>query len=97
VSQDEVLKGLLLVQNEPNTIANVKNPNWPPREYIQFVKPIAMKYYAHMSMDMLECNFFNNIMDGYVDLCKDLCREFIHKFDNPKKFNNHLDYWDYMK
>jgi hypothetical protein len=36
-------------------------------------------------------------MDLYVELCKDLCWEFTHKFDVSKKFNNYLDYWDHLK
>jgi hypothetical protein len=48
-------------------------------------------------MDVLECDFLDNGMDGYVDLWKDLCREFMRKFDNSKKFNNYLYYWDHMK
>jgi hypothetical protein len=66
---------------------NEKNPNWSLREYTQFARPIAMKYYAYRSMDMLELDFFNNSMDGYVELCKYLCQEFMCKFDNSKKFN----------
>jgi hypothetical protein len=27
--------------------ANKKNPQWLPIEYTQFVRPVAMKYYAH--------------------------------------------------
>jgi hypothetical protein len=41
---------------------------------MQFVRPVAMKYYAHRSMDMLEHNFLNGGMDGYVELCKPMPR-----------------------
>jgi hypothetical protein len=51
-----------------------------------------MKNYAYMSMDMLELDFLDSGMDGYVDLCKDLYGEFMCKFDNSEKFNNNLDY-----
>ena len=50
-----------------------------------------MKYYAHRSMDMLEHNFLDGGMDGYLELCKDLCREFMRELDDSKKFN-YLDY-----
>jgi hypothetical protein len=53
--------------------ANKKNPQWPSIEYTQFVRPVAMKYYAHRSMDSLERNYLDGGMDGYVELCKDLC------------------------
>jgi hypothetical protein len=56
-----------------------------------------MKYYAHMSMDMLEYKFLNNGLDGYMELCKDLCREFMKAFDESEKFNNYLEYWDHVK
>jgi hypothetical protein len=73
--------------------ANEKNSGYPPRDYTGFARPVAMKYYAHRSMDMLEHNFLDNGMDGYVELCKDLCCEFIKSFDEFKKYNNYLDYW----
>jgi hypothetical protein len=72
--------------------ANEKNPNWPSREYTYFARPIAMKYYAHRSLDMFEREFLDTGMDKYVELYKDLCREFMRKFDDSKKFNNYLDY-----
>jgi hypothetical protein len=77
--------------------ANEKNPNWLSREYIQFSNPIAMKYYAHMSLRMLEQEFLDNGMDGYMELCKDLCWEFMDKYHVSEKFNNYLDYWDHAK
>jgi hypothetical protein len=49
-----------------------------------------MKYYAHKSTDMLEHTFLDNGMDGYVDLCKDLCRKFMKSFDESEKYNNYL-------
>ena len=36
-------------------------------------------------------------MDGYIELCKDLCHKFMNKFDGTKKFNNYLDFWDHAK
>jgi hypothetical protein len=33
-----------------------------------------MKYYAYKSIDMLKRDFLDIGMDGYVELCKDLCR-----------------------
>jgi hypothetical protein len=36
-----------------------------------------MRYYAHRDMDMLERTFLDNGLDEYVDLNKDLCREFM--------------------
>ena len=46
---------------------------------------------------MLEWEHLDIGMDLYVELCKDLCWEFTHKFDVSKKFNNYLDYWDHVK
>ena len=48
-------------------------------------------------MDMLEHKFFNNGMDGYVELCKDLCGKFMWSFDEFEKYNSYLDFWDLMK
>jgi hypothetical protein len=45
-----------------------------------------------MSVDMLERDFLNNGMDGYVKLYEDLCRKFMQSFDESKKYNNYLDY-----
>jgi hypothetical protein len=79
------------------TNANKKNPQWPPTEYMQFVRPVAMKYYAHRSIDMLERNFLDGGMDGYVELCKDLCHEFMKALDESEKFNNYLEFWEHVK
>jgi hypothetical protein len=77
--------------------ANKKNPKWPPIEYTQFIRPVAMKYYVHRTMDLLERNYLDGGMDGYVELCKDLCCEFMKELDDSEKFNNYLDYWEHMK
>jgi hypothetical protein len=50
-----------------------------------------------MTMDSLEHNYLDGGMDGYVELCKDLCREFMKELDDSKKFNNYLDYWEHVK
>jgi hypothetical protein len=78
------------------TNANEKNLGYPPREYTAFARPVAMRYYAHKDMDMLECTFLDNGLDGYVDLCKDLCCEFMEACDTFEKYN-YLDYWDHVK
>jgi hypothetical protein len=71
---------------------NEKNPSYPPRGYMAFARLVAMKYYVPRDMDMLERTFLNNGLDGYVDLCKDLCREFMEACDIFEQFNNYLDY-----
>jgi hypothetical protein len=71
--------------------ANEKNLGYPPREYTRFARSIAMKYYAHRSMDMLERTFLDNELDGYVELYKDLRRKFMKSFDESKKYN-YLNY-----
>jgi hypothetical protein len=77
--------------------ANEKNPGYPPREYTAFARPVVMRYYAHRDMDMLERTFLDNGLDGYVALCKDLCRKFMEACDTSEQFNNYLDYWDHVK
>jgi hypothetical protein len=56
-----------------------------------------MRYYAHRDMDMLECTFLDNGLDGYVALCRELCNEFMKACDDSEQFNNYLDYWDHVK
>jgi hypothetical protein len=56
-----------------------------------------MRYYVHRDMGMLERTFLDNGLDGYVDLCKDLCCEFMEACDTSEKYNNYLDYWDHVK
>ena len=56
-----------------------------------------MRYYAHKDMDMLERTFLDNGLDGYVDLCKDLCHKFMEACDTFEQFNNFLDYWNHVK
>jgi hypothetical protein len=70
------------------TDANEKNPSYPPRGYTAIVRPVAMRYYTHRGMDMLERTFLDNGLDGYVALCKDLCKEFMKAFDDSEQFNN---------
>jgi hypothetical protein len=77
--------------------ANEKNPGYPPRGYTAFVRLVAMRYYAHRDMDMLERTFLDNGLDGYVALCKELCCEFMKACDTSEQFNNYLDYWDHVK
>ena len=48
-------------------------------------------------MDMLECNFFNGGMDGYVELCKDLCCKYMKALDEFENFNNYLEFWEHGK
>jgi hypothetical protein len=56
------------------------NSSWPLKEYTQFSRPRAMTYYVHRSLRMLEQKFLDNSLDGYVELCKDPCQEFMSKF-----------------
>jgi hypothetical protein len=79
------------------TDANEKNSGYPPREYTAFARLVAMRYYAHRDMGMLECTFLDNGLDGYMDLYKDLCCEFIEACDTFEKYNNYLDYWNHVK
>ena len=48
--------------------ANEKNLGYLPWKYTGFARLVAMRYYAHQSMDMLERTFLNNELDGYVEL-----------------------------
>jgi hypothetical protein len=66
------------------TDANEKNPCCPPRGYTAFVRPVAMRYYAHKDMDMLERTFLDNGLDGYVALYKELCYEFMKACDTSE-------------
>jgi hypothetical protein len=77
--------------------ANEKNLSYPPRGYTAFVRPYAMRYYAHRDMDMLERTFLDNRLDGYIALCKELCKEFMKACDDSEQFNNYLDFWDHVK
>jgi hypothetical protein len=77
--------------------ANEKNLGYPPREYTGYARLVPMRYYAHRSIDMLEHIFLDNGLDGYVELYKDLCREFMKSFDTFEKYNNYLDYCDHVK
>jgi hypothetical protein len=73
--------------------ANEKNPCYPLKGYTAFARPVAMRYYAHRDMDMLERTFLDNGLDGYVDLCY----EFMEACNTSEQFNNYLDYWDHVK
>jgi hypothetical protein len=77
--------------------AHEKNPGYLPREKTVFTRPVAMRYYAHRDMDMLERTFLDNGLDGYVALCKELCNEFMKACDTSEQFKDYLDYWDHVK
>jgi hypothetical protein len=47
------------------TNVNAKNPNWPPWEFTHFARPIAMKYYVHSFLKMLEHEFLDTGIDGF--------------------------------
>jgi hypothetical protein len=83
VSQDQV-PGPSGAKQTKCANANEKNPNCPSREYTHFARLIAMKYYAYKSIDMLKRDFLDIGMDGYVELCKDLCYEFMKSFDESE-------------
>jgi hypothetical protein len=68
---------------------NEKNPGYPPRESTGFARPIAKRYYAHRSMDMLECTFLDYGLDRYVELYKDLYCKFMKSFDEFEKHSNY--------
>jgi hypothetical protein len=74
-----------------------KNPGYPPKAYTAFARLVAMRYYAHKDMDMLECTFLDNRLDGYVALYKELYNEFMNACDTSEQFNDYLDYWDHVK
>jgi hypothetical protein len=42
--------------------ANKKNPQWPPIQYTHFIRLVAMNYYTHRTMDLLEHNYLNGGM-----------------------------------
>jgi hypothetical protein len=65
--------------------SNEKNPGYLPRAYTAFVRPVAMRYYAHRDMDMLERSILDNGLDGYVALCKELCNEFMNACDTSER------------
>jgi hypothetical protein len=68
-------------------------PEYPPREYTRFLRLVALEYYRLRSHQAFQRQFFRNGEDGYVDLSKDLCREFLDKLDASEVFNNYSDYW----
>jgi hypothetical protein len=73
--------------------AHDKRPEYPPKEYTNFLRPVAMAWYQLRTWQRLVRQYFGNNEDGYIALCKDLCTEFMDKLEDSEQFNNYQDYW----
>ena len=73
--------------------AHDKRPEYPPKEYTNFLRPVAMSWYQRRTWQRLVRQYFGNNEDGYIALCKDLCTEFMDKLEDSEQFNNYHDFW----
>lgn len=73
--------------------AHEKRPEYPPKEYTNFLRPVAMAWYQRRTWQRLVRQYFLNNEDGYVALSKDMCIEFMDRLEESEQFNNYQDYW----
>ena len=63
-----------------------QNPNRPRKEYADAVREIVLHYYKVRSMEMLQWEFLDGGIDGFLSLCADIGREITDKLEEMELF-----------
>ena len=74
-----------------------QNPNCPEKEYADAAREIVLHYYKVRSMQMLQREFLDGGVDGFLSLCADIGREIIDKLEDTELYNNWADYVEYIQ
>ena len=56
-----------------------QNPNRPGKEYVDAAREIVLHYYKVRSMEMLQREFLDSGVDGFLSLCADIQWEITNK------------------
>ena len=65
-----------------------QNPNRPEKEYADAAQEIVLHYYKVRSMQMLQREFLDAGVDGFLNLCTDIRREITDKLEDTELYNN---------
>ena len=65
-----------------------QNPNCPGKEYADAAREIVLHYYKVRLMQMLQREFLDGGVDGFLSLCADIGREITDKLEDTELYNN---------
>ena len=65
-----------------------QNPNCPGKEYADAAREIVLHYYKVRSMEMLQREFLDGGVDGFLSLCTNIEQEITEKLEETKLYNN---------
>ena len=68
-----------------------QNRNRPRKEYADVAREIVLYYYKVRSMHMLQREFLDAGIDGFLSLCVDIGREITNKLEDMELYNNWAD------
>ena len=74
-----------------------QNPNRLGKEYADAAREIVMHYYKVRSMQMLQREFLDGGVDGFLSLCADIGREITDKLEDTELYNNWADYVEHIQ
>ena len=74
-----------------------QNPNCPGKEYADAAQEIVLHYYKVRSLEMLQRDFLDGGVDGFVSLCTDIGWEITEKLEETELYNNWADYAEHIQ
>ena len=74
-----------------------QNPNRPGKEYADAAREIVLHYYKVRSLEMLQREFLDDGVDGFLSLCADIGREIMNKLEETELYNNWADYAEHIQ
>ena len=74
-----------------------QNPNRPGKEYADATREIVLYYYKMQSMQMLQREFLDGGIDGFLSLCTDIGWEITDKLEDTELYNNWADYAEHIQ
>ena len=73
-----------------------QNPNRPGKEYADATREIVPHYYKVRSMEMLQQEFLDGGVDGFLSLYADIGQEITDKLEDTELYNNWADYAEHI-
>ena len=74
-----------------------QNPNHPGKDYADAAREIVLYYYKVRSIQMLQREFLDGGVDGFLNLCADIGREIMDKLEDTELYNNWADYAEHIQ
>ena len=73
-----------------------QNPNRPGKDYMDAAREIVLHYYKVRSIQMLQREFLDAGVDGFLNLCADIGREITDKLEDTELYNSCADYAEHI-